>query len=157
MSFTLRIDDIVDLHEETCIRGRLVTGAYSGPQAIRLTGRTGARRTARIVRHALTGAVGWPIVPDHYVRLGLYIDTPGAPFFINPNSLVEGIGDVPQHNQTEQIIWLSQHGGLADREFEDRLRDWQRRAAPLDRRPRPLGSEIETLFDEIIERFELMN
>lgn len=162
MSFTLRVGDIVDLGDRTWLRAQLAEGAYYGPQDIRLTSTTGERRTTAILRHTLTGLLGWPIMPDHHVRLDLYIATLRPPFSIDTSRLVEGVGSAPPLDDSKQFLWLSQDGGMPDREFDDRFRDWQRRAEDLDRKirqraPGKYRGEILPLLVEIIERFETLN
>jgi hypothetical protein len=188
MPFTLRIDSILDLGDETCITGRLIEGAYSGPREIRLTGTTGERRTAAILRHSIIGLLGWPIKPGHYTHLDLYIATPSPPFSIDTDSLVEGVVGVPPHDEEGQFPWLpggARGEGMPDGQFEGLFQDWKKRAEALDRKIRPLAAqevdmsdpdweqklrtaeqpadelglrtEIESLFDEIIERLELLD
>jgi hypothetical protein len=94
MSFRLRVDSAENLGSETCIRGRLVEGAYFGPQYIRLKDTTGKVRTATILSHGMTGALNWPVTADHDTQLELYIATPSSPLSIDTNSLVEGLGSV---------------------------------------------------------------
>ncbi len=94
MSFRLRVDSTENLGNETCIRGRLVEGAYFGPQYIRLKDTTGKERTATILSHGLIAPQDWPVMAGHDTQLELYIATPGPHFSINANSLVEGLGSV---------------------------------------------------------------
>src|SRR5262249_23293940 len=86
MSFHLRIDGIENRGNETCIRGRLIEGAYFGPQYIRLKDTTGNDRIAAIVSHGMTGALNWRFTADHDTQLELYIATPDPQFSIDPNS-----------------------------------------------------------------------
>jgi len=94
MSFRLRVDNTENLGRETCVRGRLIEGAYFGPQYIRLKDTTGRVRTVAILRHFLTGAVNWPITPNDDMQLHLYIATPDPHFRIDTSSPIEGLGSV---------------------------------------------------------------
>ena len=95
MSFRLRIDSAENLGGETRIRGRVIEGAYFGPQYIRLKDTTGKERTTTILSHGLIGSdLGWPVTADHDTQLELYIATPAAPFAVDANSPLQGLGNV---------------------------------------------------------------
>src|SRR5262245_48890270 len=94
MSFRLCIDKIENRGSETIITGRLIDGAYFGPQSIRLTDMTGTVHTASILTHGLIDPKGWPVTAEHDTQLQLYIATPAAPFTIDPKCPIEGVGHV---------------------------------------------------------------
>jgi hypothetical protein len=92
MSFRLRIDSVETLGAETLICGRLLEGAYFGPQYVRLKDTTGNERTTTILSHGLIDAEGWPVMADHRTQLQLYVPTP--PFAIDTECPVAGLGNV---------------------------------------------------------------
>jgi hypothetical protein len=94
MTFRLRIDSLENMDAQTCIRGRLVEGAYFGPQSIRLKDTTGAWRTTTILSHGMINPQDWPVTADHDTQLILYIPRPASPFVIDTQSLIEGLGSV---------------------------------------------------------------
>jgi hypothetical protein len=92
MSFRLRIDSVEHLGSETLLCGRLINGAYFGPQHVRLKDTAGNERTTTILAHGLINPEGWPVTADHDTQLRLYIPTP--PFAIDTKSPVDGLGSV---------------------------------------------------------------
>ncbi len=94
MAFRMRVESMENLGGETCIRGRLIEGAYFGPQYIRLTDTAGAQRTTAILGHKLIEPQGWPVLAGHDTQLVLSIATPSPPFLIGPDSIVEGLSSV---------------------------------------------------------------
>jgi hypothetical protein len=94
MSFRLQIDNVENLGGETCIRGRLIEGAYFGPQSIRVKDSTGKSRTATILSHELINPQDWPVTADHGTQLVLHIAKSSPPFIIDAGSPVEGLGSV---------------------------------------------------------------
>ncbi len=71
MSFRLRIDSVETLGAETLISGRLLEGAYFGPQYVRLKDATGNERTTTVLSHGLIDAEGWPVTANHKTELRL--------------------------------------------------------------------------------------
>ena len=94
MSFRLCIDSVENLGSETLICGRLIKGAYFGPQYVRLKDAAGNERTTTILTHGLINPEGWPVTADHDTQLQLYVPTPPPPFAIDTKSPVEGLGNV---------------------------------------------------------------
>lgn len=92
MSFRLRIDSVENLGIQTLISGRLLEGAYFGPQYVRLKDTAGNERTTTILSHGLMNPEGWPVTADHDTQLQLYVPPP--PFAIDTKSPVEGLGNV---------------------------------------------------------------
>jgi hypothetical protein len=88
MSFRLQIDNVENLGGETCIRGRLIEGAYFGPQSIRVKDSTGKSRTATILSHELINPQDWPVTADHGTQLVLHIAKSSSPFIIDAGSPV---------------------------------------------------------------------
>ena len=94
MSFRLRVNSTENLGDETCIRGRLIEGAYFGLQYIRLKDKTGKERVTTILSHGMTGALNWPVTADHDTQLELYIATPEPHFVIDMSTPIEGLCSV---------------------------------------------------------------
>jgi hypothetical protein len=92
MSFRLRIEHVETRGRETVIRGRLIEGCYFGPQTIRVKDTMGNERKAPILAHSLIEPKAWPVTADHETQLVLHL--PPAPFDIDLNSPVEGLGSV---------------------------------------------------------------
>jgi len=94
MSFRLRIDSVKYLGSETLICGRLIEGAYFGPQYVRLKDTAGNEWTTTILSHRLISPEGWPVTADHDSQLQLNVSTPSPPFAIDTRSPLEGLGNV---------------------------------------------------------------
>lgn len=94
MSFRLRIEEIENLGAETRIRGRLLVGAFFGPQSIRLQDVSGKQWTAPIIGVEMSNTQGSPVTADHDAQLDFYIATPSPPLAIDINTPIESLGSV---------------------------------------------------------------
>lgn len=76
------------------LRGRLLSGAYFGPENVVLRSETGATFVSKVRSHGIERPVGWPVLPEHdRTVLVLTVDAPPAGFDVRQ---VEGVGIVAE-------------------------------------------------------------
>jgi hypothetical protein len=65
MPFTFQPLQIKRQGENLELRGRLLTGAYFGPESVVVRSRAGDERATQILSHGLEYPEGWPVLPEH--------------------------------------------------------------------------------------------
>jgi|SoiMethySBSTD1v2_1073268.scaffolds.fasta_scaffold1271525_1 hypothetical protein len=71
MPFKLEISSVEYCGAEIAISGRLVEGAYAGPEAVIICGQDGTSITAPVIYHSLYLPQGWPVLPSNDTILTL--------------------------------------------------------------------------------------
>src|SRR5512138_436328 len=92
MPFTLRPLDVQARGNETIVRGRLLTGAYFGPEALLLRAADGRECHSHVHSHGMEFPQGWPILPEHEKTI-ISLWLPQLPTGFTP-SLVTALGAV---------------------------------------------------------------
>lgn len=92
MPFTLVPDSVRRGLDETVIRGRLLSGAYFGPEALLLQSVDGSQCHSHVHSHGMEFPEGWPILPEHE-RTVISLHVPALPADFVP-VLVTGLGAV---------------------------------------------------------------
>ena len=94
MPFTFQPLEITRQGDELELRGRVLTGAYFGPESAIVRSKTGEERGTHIHSHGMEYPTGWPVLPEHdKTILILRIPAPPDGFEI---ALLTGIGAVAQ-------------------------------------------------------------
>lgn len=101
MPFKLRIQSVDHRRGEVVISGRLVEGAYFGPEEVSVPGVCGRVLRAWVECHSLRSPVGWPVLPEHPTELALTIRAPDEPFKVDRNGVVIGHGVL--FNNTQRV------------------------------------------------------
>ncbi len=65
MPFSFEPLSITHHEKETVLRGRVVAGAYYGPEAAVVRSTAGEELTTHIDSHVLEYPAGWPVLPEH--------------------------------------------------------------------------------------------
>ena len=94
MPFRLKISSVEYTDSEIHIGGKIVEGAYSGPESITFVDRSGEEQAAWAIHHAIHHPEGWPVTPAHDTLLILSIDTPGPGVEVDETRPVIGCGAV---------------------------------------------------------------
>jgi hypothetical protein len=92
MPFTFQPVQIKRHGNELEVRGRVLTGAYYGPEAVVLRSKAGDELVAHIHSHSIEFPEGWPVVPEHRMTV-LILEVSAVPPDFEVASLT-GIGAV---------------------------------------------------------------
>ena len=65
MPFTLEVTARNVEQAELCLRGRVQSGAYFGPERVSLRSADGREYEASVRSHEIIHPVGWPVLPEH--------------------------------------------------------------------------------------------
>ncbi|MCB9595149.1 MAG: hypothetical protein H6719_20695 [Sandaracinaceae bacterium] len=117
MPFVLTIREVEYLRGDAWIDGRIVSGAFSGPEAVTLFDEEGTERHAVVVSHGLENPVRWPVQAGDATLVRLTIPWPGE-VAVDATQPVRGDGVVlraPAHvdvtsELTEPLFWATELG-----------------------------------------------
>ena len=112
MPFKLKISSVEYCGSEIAVSGRLVAGAYAGPEAVIIRGQDGTSITAPVTHHSLYLPKDWPVLPSHDTILTLSIDAPTSAFRVDESQPVIGRGTVFENSNRTDISHV-----LSDRVF----------------------------------------
>lgn len=128
MPFEMQVSDVTYGDGEMNLVGRLVSGVYSGPETLAITGQDGSQWTTQISSHGMEGDnLDWPVRPEHNTRLRLTICRPDEPFELDLDTPVVGRGTVGPVSEdrvdaSDQLMtsafWGMMLDGLQDEEGE---------------------------------------
>ena len=118
MPFKLKISRVEYHGAEIEISGRLVEGAYSGPEAVNIHGQDGTSITTPVLHHILESPEDWPVLPSHNTTLTLSIAAPTYAFRVDESQGVIGLGTILQnsnrvdisHVLSDCVFWAMQLG-----------------------------------------------
>lgn len=114
MPFTFEPLEVTREGNELVLRGRVVTGAYFGPEPVVLRSPTGDELPSHIHSHGIEYPEGWPVLPEHRESiLILRIPLPPPEFKI---ATITGLGAIEpatervdiSHVVTEPEFWAMQ-------------------------------------------------
>jgi len=116
MPFKLQISAVEYLGTEIAISGKLLEGAYSGPEAIFVAGKAGDSVTVPVTHHSLYLPKDWPVLPSHDTVLTLSIDTPCSDFRVDESQPIIGRGSVFENPNkvdisdvlSDPVFWATQ-------------------------------------------------
>lgn len=94
MPFKLQIASVKYCDAEIAISGRLVEGAYAGPEAIVIHGQDGTSVVAIVTHHSLYLPQDWPVLPSHDTVLNLFINAPTSVFRVDESQPLIGRGTI---------------------------------------------------------------
>jgi hypothetical protein len=98
MPFQLSISDVEYGKDEVTVTGKLISGAYAGPELITVTGQNGRAANFVITHHGMSKPEGWPVLPEHRsTLLRLSFRIPDPHFRVDDSQPVIGRGVVFQN------------------------------------------------------------
>ncbi len=101
MPFTLIPISITPNGNEVFVRGRLMSGAYFGPEVVMLRSADGSEHATHIRSHGTENPEDWPVLPEHSSTI-LILRIPAPPDGFEP-VLVTGLGCVQPAKQRVDI------------------------------------------------------
>lgn len=117
MPFKLQISGVEYRGSEIAISGKLLEGAYAGPEAVVIRGEDGLPVTVAVTHHSLYLPKDWPVLPSHDTTiLTLSIDAPSSAFRVDESQPVIGRGTVFENPNrvdisnvlSEPVFWAMQ-------------------------------------------------
>jgi hypothetical protein len=116
MPFKLKVSSVEYQGDEIEISGRLIEGAYAGPEAVIIHGQDGTSITAPVTHHILLLPEDWPILPSYDTTLTLSIAAPTSAFRVDESQIVIGLGTIFEnpyridisHVLSEGVFWAMQ-------------------------------------------------
>ncbi len=113
MPFKLKIENVKYGRDEIGISGRIISGSYSGPEAVTIHGEDGSELNTFVTTHLLQFPEGWPIIPAHKDTIvTINIEEPDEPFRVDRSRLVIGNGTLLTNSNRIDISNL-----LSERRF----------------------------------------
>jgi len=107
MPFKLQITGVDYRDAEIAISGKLVAGAFAGPEAVVIHGQNGVSATAVVTHHSVYSPVDWPVLPSHdSTILTLSIDAPSSDFRVDETQSVIGRGTVFENPDRAEISYV---------------------------------------------------
>jgi hypothetical protein len=94
MPFTFKVIGVTRESDELVLSGRILSGAFFGPEAIIMRSSDGTEFASYVLQHGMESPEGWPVVPQHR-QTTLTLRTPLPPHGFNVVEL-EGVGVVAQ-------------------------------------------------------------
>jgi hypothetical protein len=110
MPFKLKISSVEYQDAEIAISGRLVEGAYAGPEAVIIHGQDRTSITTPVTQHSLYLPENWPVLPSHDTILTLSIDAPSSSFRVDESQPVIGLGTVFENSNRIDISHVLSDG-----------------------------------------------
>jgi hypothetical protein len=92
--FRLKISSVEYADSETHISGKIIEGAYSGPESIIFVDQRGEEHSAWVTNHGVHHPEGWPVEPTHDTLLILSIAAPSPGIEVDETRPVIGCGAV---------------------------------------------------------------
>jgi hypothetical protein len=111
MPFEMTITRVQQGAGELALSGRIVEGAYFGPELVRVPNAAGEDVELWVSHHSMTGKLAWPVEPSHDVTLTLSVRPPRG-LKVDTRRRVVGLGCVLMNTKRHDIT-----DALADPRF----------------------------------------
>lgn len=112
MPFEMTIKRVEQGKGEIALSGRIVEGAYFGPELVRVPVARGPDVELWVSHHSMTGMLAWPVEPSHDVTLTLSVRLPPEGLQVDSSRRLVGLGCVLMNSRRHDIT-----DALADPRF----------------------------------------
>ena len=106
MPFEIKIASVDQKADEIAVTGRVVSGAYSGPERVTLTTSDGQTLHSVVTHHSLFGVREWPLVANHEGQVTLHVAAPKERLKFDKKEPLVGVGFLWEYDKRLDVSSL---------------------------------------------------